>query len=88
MRLEPTGNRIVVRPVGVEEVTEGGIFIPQNANHEAPVIGDVIAIGPLTEDVFTGAEVLYGKYAGTEVEVDHETLLVMRDTDVLAVIRR
>lgn len=91
-KLRPLGDRIVVRPIQREEVTKGGIVLPDTAK-EKPQEGEVIAVGPgrLTEDgkrleveVKKGDKIIYAKYAGTEIKVDEEELLIIREGDVLA----
>ncbi len=91
MGLKPLGDRIVVRQIEAEEVTASGIVLPDTAQ-EKPLRGEVIAAGdgrfengtrvPL--DVAVGDEVIYSKYGGTEVSVDGEDLLILRESDVLA----
>ena len=80
---------MIVRPVAAETTTKAGIIIPDNAK-EKPLKGEVLATGKGTKDeemvLKAGDTVLYGKYAGTEVELDGEKLLIMRQSDVLAVI--
>ena len=94
MNIRPLHDRVVVRRMEEERTTAGGIFIPDSAT-EKPVRGEVIAAGngkilengdkrPL--DVKVGDQVLFGKYAGTEIKVEGETLLVMREDDIVAVI--
>jgi chaperonin GroES len=94
MALQPLHDRIIVRPAKAEEVTKGGIIIPDTAK-EKPMQGEVIAVGQgkQTEDgkvlpmqLKVGDKVLYGKYAGTEINVDGEELLIMRESDVFAII--
>ena len=91
-KLQPLGDRIVIRPIMREEVTKGGIVLPDTAK-EKPQEGEVIAVGPgkLTDDgkrlemeVKQGDKVMYAKYAGTEFKQDDEELLILRDSDVLA----
>jgi chaperonin GroES len=91
-QLEPLGDRIVVKPIKREETTKGGIILPDTAK-EKPQEGEVIAAGPgrLTEDgnriemeVRKGDKVMYAKYAGTEIKLDDEELLILRESDVLA----
>ncbi len=87
MTLQPLSDRVLVKPVAAEQKTAGGIIIPDSAK-EKPLKGEVIAVGPGTKDeamqVAAGDIVLYGKYAGTEVEVDAEKYLIMRQSDILA----
>lgn len=91
-KLQPLSDHIVVRPIKREEVTKSGIVLPDTAK-EKPQEGEVIAVGPgkLTEDgnrlemeVKKGDKIIYAKYAGTEIKLDDEELLIMRDSDVLA----
>ena len=91
-KLQPLGDRVVVKPLPKEEVTRGGIVLPDTAK-EKPQEGEVIAAGPgkLTEDgnriameVKKGDIVLYAKYAGTEVKEDGEELIILRESDILA----
>ncbi|MBR1928796.1 MAG: co-chaperone GroES [Paludibacteraceae bacterium] len=87
--VRPLADRVLVRPVAAEEKTVGGIIIPDSAK-EKPLQGEVLAIGNGTKDeqmvLKIGDKVLYGKYAGTELELDGEKLLIMRQSDVLAII--
>jgi chaperonin GroES len=93
--LNPLEDRIVVQPLEAEQTTASGLVIPDTAK-EKPQEGKVIAVGPgrfddagskrVPMDVKVGDKVLYGKYSGTEVTVDGEQLLILRESDVLAVI--
>ncbi|ROR29600.1 co-chaperone GroES [Inmirania thermothiophila] len=94
MKLRPLHDRVIVRRTEEERTSPGGIVIPDTAQ-EKPIRGEVIAVGngkllengeirPL--DVKVGDKVLFGKYAGTEVKVDGEEVLVMREDDIMAVI--
>jgi len=92
VKLEPLGDRVVVRPSSKEEVTKGGIVIPDTAK-EKPQEGEVIAVGPgrMTEDgkriamdVKVGDIVIYAKYGGTELKENDEELIVLRESDILA----
>ena len=89
MKIKPLADRVLIKPAAAEEKTVGGIIIPDSAK-EKPLKGEVMAVGNGTKDeemvLKTGDQVLYGKYAGTEIEVDGETYLIMRQTDVLAII--
>ncbi|HOV98849.1 MAG TPA: co-chaperone GroES [Bacteroidota bacterium] len=94
MNLKPLSDRIVVRPSQAEEKTKGGIIVPDTAK-ERPVWGEVIAVGPgrISDDgkvipmsIKVGDKVLYGKYSGTEVNIEGEELLIMRESDVFAII--
>lgn len=88
MKIKPLSDRVLVRPVAAEEVTVSGIIIPDTAK-EKPLKGTVLAVGNGSKDeemvVKENDVVLYGKYAGTEIEVDGEKLLIMRQSDILAV---
>lgn len=89
MNIKPLADRVLIQPVPAEEVTVSGIIIPDSAK-EKPLKGTVIAVGPGTKDetmdVKEGDVVLYGKYAGTELEIDNETVIIMRQSDILAVV--
>jgi len=91
-KIEPLGDRVVIRPTPKEEVSKGGIVLPDTAK-EKPQEGKIIAVGPgrLTEEgnriameMKKGDKVLYSKYAGTEFKLDGEELIVMREGDILA----
>lgn len=91
-KLSPLGDRVVVKPLEQEEVSKGGLYLPDTAR-ERPQEGEVIAVGPgrLNDEgkrqpmeVSTGDRVLFAKYAGTEFKDDDEELLVLRETDILA----
>lgn len=88
MKLKPLADRVLIQPTLAEETTLSGIIIPDSAK-EKPLKGTVIAAGNGTKDeemvLKEGDTVLYGKYAGTEIELDGEKYLIMRQTDVLAV---
>ena len=89
MNIKPLSDRVLIQPNPAEERTAAGLIIPDTAK-EKPLAGKVVAVGPGTSEVKMevkeGDEVLYGKYAGTEVTVEGETYLIMRQSDVLAVI--
>lgn len=89
MSIKPLADRVLVKPAAAEEKTVGGIIIPDTAK-EKPLKGEVIAVGNGTKDeemvLKKGDKVLYGKYAGTEIELDGENYLIMRQSDVLAII--
>ena len=89
MNVKPLADRVLVKPVEAEEKTVGGIIIPDSAK-EKPLQGNVLAVGCGTKDeqmvLKVGDRVLYGKYAGTELELDGEKFLIMRQNDILAVI--
>ena len=92
VKLEPLGDRVVVKPVAKEEVTKGGIVLPDTAK-EKPQEGKVIAVGPgrmtddgkrLAMDVKVGDIVIYAKYGGTEIKEDDDELIILRESDILA----
>lgn len=89
MNIKPLADRVLVKPAVAEEKTVGGIIIPDTAK-EKPLKGEVLAIGKGTKDeemvVKKGDQVLYSKYAGTELELDGEKYLIMRQSDILAII--
>lgn len=89
MNIKPLADRVLIKPAPAEEKTAGGIIIPDTAK-EKPLQGKVLAVGNGTKDeemvLKAGDTVLYGKYAGTEVELDGEKYLIMRQSDVLAVL--
>lgn len=89
MTIKPLADRVLVLPAPAEEKTIGGIIIPDSAK-EKPLKGEVIAIGNGTKDeemvVKPGDTVLYGKYAGTEIELDGDKYLIMRQSDILAIL--
>lgn len=89
MTVKPLSDRVLIEPVAAEEVTVGGIIIPDTAK-EKPLRGTVKAVGQGTKDeamvVKEGDTVLYGKYAGTELEVDGVKYLMMRQSDILAIL--
>ncbi len=94
MNLTPLHDRVIVKPAEPEETTKGGIIIPDTAK-EKPMQGEIIAVGEgrIADDgkkipmcVKKGDKVLYGKYSGTEVTIDGEDYLIMREADILAVI--
>ena len=89
MNIKPLADRVLIKPAPAEEKTVGGIIIPDTAK-EKPLQGEVPAVGGGTKDeemvLKAGDRVLYGKYSGTEVELDGEKYLIMRQSDVLAII--
>ncbi|MBO5729477.1 MAG: co-chaperone GroES [Paludibacteraceae bacterium] len=89
MNIKPLADRVLILPAPVEEKTIGGIIIPDSAK-EKPLRGEVIAVGNGTKDeemiLKPGDQVLYGKYAGTELDLDGTKYLIMRQSDVLAII--
>lgn len=89
MNIKPLADRVLIKPAPAEEKTVGGIIIPDTAK-EKPLRGEVLAVGHGTKDeemvLKAGDQVLYGKYSGTEVELEGEKFLIMRQSDVLAII--
>ena len=89
-KIQPLADRVLIRPVAAEEKTIGGIIIPDSAK-EKPLRGEVIAVGNGTKDeamvLNAGDQALYGKYAGTELEYEGEKFLIMRQSDVLAILK-
>ena len=94
MNLKPLADRLVVEPVEQEEVTSGGIILPETAK-EKPQQGKVIAAGPgrtdedgkrVAMEVKVGDRVLYAKYSGTEIKLDSKKVLILRESDILAIV--
>lgn len=89
MNVKPLSDRVLVLPNPAEEKTAGGLIIPDTAK-EKPLAGKVVAVGPGTQEVKmevkVGDQVLYGKYAGQELQIDGETYLIMKQNDILAII--
>ena len=94
MNLKPLHDRVVVRRIESEEKTSGGIIIPDTAK-EKPQEGEVVAVGPgarnekgelIALDVKVGDRVLFGKWSGTEVKLDGEELLIMKESDIMGII--
>ena len=92
VKLEPLGDRIVVKPLAREEVTKGGIIIPDTAK-EKPQEGEVVAVGPgrvtdsgkrIAMEVAVGDKVVYNKYSGTEFKIDDVEYMILRESDVIA----
>lgn len=90
MNIKPLADRVLIKPTPAEETTLSGIIIPDSAK-EKPLRGTVLATGEGTKDeemvVKDGDQVLYGKYAGTEIELDGEKYLIMRQSDILAILK-
>ena len=93
-KVSPLADRVVIRAMEETETMRGGLYIPDTAK-EKPQQGEIVAVGPgrvsdtgerIKPDLKAGDKVLYGKYSGTEVTVDNEQLLILRESDVLAVI--
>ncbi len=91
-KIKPLGERVVIKPLPREEVSKGGIVLPDTAK-EKPQEGEIIAVGPgkLSEDgkriameVKVGDKVVYSKYAGTEFKLDEEEVIILRESDILA----
>jgi chaperonin GroES len=94
LKLKPLGGRVIVEPIEQEEMTAGGIILPETAK-EKPQEGKILAAGPGERDeageripmeVQVGDKVLYAKYSGTEVKLDGRKLLILRESDILAVV--
>ncbi len=94
-KVVPLANRVVVRPLGREEVTVSGIVLPESANKERPQQGEIIAVGPgkradngdlVPMTVKVGQKVLFTKYGPDEVEIDNEDYLILKEDDILAVL--
>jgi chaperonin GroES len=94
LSIKPLGNRLVIEPLEQEEVTAGGIVLPETAK-EKPQQGMVLAAGPgdrdedgkrIPMDVQVGDKVLFAKYAGTELKMDGKKLLILRETDILGIV--
>jgi len=94
MKIKPLSDRVVIKPSPAEEKTKGGIILPDTAK-EKPVIGEIVAVGPgrkaddgklVQMELKVGDKVLYGKYSGTEVTIDGQEYLIMREADIFAVV--
>lgn len=93
MTVKPLGDRVVIKSVEMEETTKSGIVLPGSAK-EKPQLANVVAVGPggmvdgkeVTMNVKVGDQVIYSKYAGTEVKIDGEELIIVRQSDILAVV--
>ena len=94
LKLKPLGGRVIVEPIEQEEMTAGGIILPETAK-EKPQEGKILASGPgerdeagnrIAMEVKVGDKVLYAKYSGTEVKVEGKKLLILRESDILAVL--
>ena len=94
LKLKPLGGRVIIEPIEQEDITAGGIILPETAK-EKPQEGKILAAGPGDRDeageripmeVQVGDKVLYAKYGGTEVKVDGKKLLILKETDILAVV--
>ena len=94
LKLKPLGRRVIVEPIEQEEMTAGGIILPETAK-EKPQEGKILAAGPgdrdddgkrIAMDVKVGDKVLFAKYSGTEIKVDGKKLLILRESDLLAIV--
>ena len=93
MNVKPLGDRVVIKNVEVEETTKSGIVLPGSAK-EKPLMAEVLAVGPggvvdgkeVTMQVQVGQKVIYSKYAGTEVKLDGQEMIIVRQNDILAVV--
>jgi chaperonin GroES len=94
LKLKPMADRLLVKPLEEEEMTPGGIVLPETAK-EKPQKGEVLAVGPgarddegnrIAMDVSIGDKVLFAKYGGTEVKMDGDKLLILRESDILAIL--
>ena len=95
MKVKPLHDRVIVKRVDEEEVTKGGIIIPDTAK-EKPVEGKIVAVGDgkvaddgkkIPLEVKAGDSVLFGKYAGTEIQIEGEEHLIMREDDIIAIVK-
>ncbi len=96
MKIKPLGDRVMIKTVEEEERTEGGIIIPDTASKEKPQQGEIVAVGAgKTNDdgktqpmsVTVGDKVLYSKYGGSEITLEGEDYLIMRESDILAILK-
>ena len=94
LKLKPLGGRVIIEPIEQEEMTAGGIILPETAK-EKPQEGKILAAGPgdrnedgerIEMEVKVGDKVLYAKYSGTEVKLDGKKLLILRESDILAIV--
>ena len=94
MKLKPLGGRVIVEPIEQEEMTAGGIILPETAK-EKPQEGKILAAGPgdrddegkrIAMEVKVGDRVLYAKYSGTEVKIDGKKMLILKENDILAIV--
>lgn len=94
MNVKPLADRVLVKPVEAKEMTEGGIIIPDTASKEKPMEGEIVEVGPgrfedgkkIPMEVKKGDRVLYGKYSGTEVTIKDTDYMIMRESDILAIL--
>jgi chaperonin GroES len=96
LKLKPLGDRVVVEPIEQEDVTAGGIVLPETAK-EKPQKGLILAVGPgarddngkrIALDVAVNDTVLFAKYAGTEIKIENKKYLILRETDILAILEK
>lgn len=96
LNLKPLGDRMVIKPLEQEEVTASGIVLPETAK-EKPQEGEILAVGPgrtdddgkrIPMDVKKGDTILFAKYAGTEVKIDDKKLLILKESDILAIVEK
>jgi len=95
LKLKPLGGRVIIEPIEQEEITAGGIILPETAK-EKPQEGKVLAVGPgdrneqtgerVPMDLKVGDKILFAKYSGTEIKMDGRKLLILRESDILAVV--
>ena len=95
LKLKPLGGRVIIEPIEQEEITAGGIILPETAK-EKPQEGKVLAVGPgdrnehsgerVPMDLKVGDKILFAKYSGTEIKMDGKKLLILRESDILAVL--
>ena len=93
MKIKPLGDRVVIKNLEAEETTRGGIILTNSAK-EKPVMAEVLAVGPggnvdgkeITMNVSVGEKVIYSKYSGTEVKIDGQELIIVRQNDILAIV--
>ena len=93
VKIQPLADRVVIRPLEESETMKGGLYIPDTAK-EKPMQGEIIAVGPgriekgdkVPMELKVGDRVLYGKYSGTDVTLDGEEYLILRESDILAII--
>jgi chaperonin GroES len=92
-KLQPLADRVVVKPLAKEEVTKGGIFLPDTAK-EKPQEGEIVAVGPgrmtdegkrIAMDVKVGDRVIYAKYGGSEIKIEDVEMIILRESDILAI---
>ncbi|MGE5251286.1 MAG: co-chaperone GroES [Bacteroidota bacterium] len=96
LKLKPLGSRVVIEPIEQEEITAGGIVLPETAK-EKPQQGNVLAVGQgdrdeagkrIAMDVSVGDKVLFAKYSGTEIKMDGKKYLILRESDILAIVEK